>query len=252
MQVSGTVASGSTTTMVDASRTEIDDYWNGGFLTYTSPEGPNYDQTQKVTDFATSGDILTTAAFTGTPTTSSTYRLSVGTNLVSTDILTTSALIDVSGLHRKLETEKFDNGLYRCFIDAAQEADLWSDSTFKNSAIYDNSGRFKNYRLGRWFDIEFMVSSELYREDVNGTENQATGAVYVAPIFGAKSYAVVRWGMGQGDFGVKFYYVDDPDSMNLRMGRKWISWKAYFAAKVLRSTSIIGLMTGATSQNLVI
>lgn len=251
-QVSGTADSGSTTTLVDDALTQADDAWNGGFLTITNPGGPNYDATQKVSDFVASSDTVTTDAFNHAHTTSSNYRMTVGTGIVASDKMSITGLLDVSGLHRKLETQKFKGATLRCFMDAAQERDLWDDTTFLNSAIYDDSDRFENYRVGRWLDIEFMVSSEMYREDVDGTENQATGVVYVAPIFGANSYSIVRWGMGVGDFGVEWHYVDTPDSQNLRLGAKWISWNSHWAGKVMRATSIINLMTGATSQNIVV
>ena len=249
-QVSGTTDSGSTTTIVDAARDEGSDVFGGGFLTIVNPEGPNYDVTRTVTSFAESTDTITTAAFNHANTTSSKYRMTVGTAIAATDILTITGLLDCAALHRKLETPKFSGGLYRAFIDAAQERDLNDDSTSQNSAIYDNSQRFENYRLGRWLDIEFFVGSEIYREDVDSTENQSTGVVYVAPVFGAKSYAAVRWGQGQGDFGVDFHYVDKADSGNLRNGVNWISWSSRHARGVLRATSIIGLMTGATSLNI--
>jgi N4-gp56 family major capsid protein len=246
---SGTVttASAGGTALYGASTlTETDDFWNGGFATIYNPEGPNYDETSAVTDFATSGDVAT-VSFPNGLTTSSKYHITVGTALAATDILTIAGLLKVSALHRKFETEKFSGGVFRAFFDAAQEADLWADTTFLNSAIYDNSERFKNYRVGRWLDIEFMVSSEAYREDVDGTENQATGVVYATPIFGANAYTVMRWGHGSGDFGVKFLVVDQPDSGNILNSFRIISWKSVFAASVLRATSVINLMTGATS-----
>jgi len=250
-QVSGTADSGSTTTLVDDALTQSDDAWNGGYVTIVNPEGPGYDETSAVTDFVASTDTAT-VSFTNAITSASKYRMTVGTALAATHVMTVSGLIHCSALHRKLETEKFSGGILRAFIDGAQEADLWTDSTFLNSAIYDNSGRFERYSLGRWLDIEFMVSSEIYREDVDGTENQSTGVVYVAPIFGANAYSFVRWGMGQGTFGVEWNYVDKPDSGNLRNSAKWISWNSYWAGKVQRATSVIGLMTGATSLNLVL
>lgn len=246
-QVNGTVDSGSTTTMVDNARTEIDDFWNGGYITFTAPEGPNYDVTALVSDFATSGDVLTHAAVNHTPTTSTKYHLTVGTGVAATDIMTTTGLIAASAIHEALETQKFSGGLLRAFIHAGQHRDLWSDSTFINSAIYDNSGRLESYRIGRWFDIEFYVASELYREDVDGTENQSAGVVCVAPIFGRDSYGVVYWGNGDPKFGVEMFTIDKPDSANLTLSRNWLSWKALFACKVLRATGIVGLMTGITA-----
>lgn len=246
-QVTGTVDSASTTTVVDDALTQSDDHWNGGKLTILNPSGPGYDETAAVTDFVASSDTLTVATFTNAPTSASKYSLTVGTNLAATDVLTTDALLYVAALHEKLETEKFDGGLLRMFIDPAQHRDLWTDTTFKNSAIYDSSERFKNYRLGRWFDVEFLVSSEMYRESVAGVEDQAAGVVYVTPVFGANAYQVVRFGNGMGKFGTKFHVVDKPDSQNLTLSATYLSWKGYFGAKVTRATSVIGLMTGATS-----
>jgi hypothetical protein len=139
------------------------------------------------------------------------------------------------------------------FLDAAQEVDLWTDTDFINNANYDASQRYANYRLVRWLDQEHLISSNLYREDVDGTENQASGVVYVSPIFGANSYCLIKWGTpGSGIYGVKFYYVLEPDSENLTMNERYVSWKTSIGKAVLRSTSVIGLMTGATSQNVLI
>ena len=246
-----TTANSAGTSLISTSLDEIDDFWNGGYATVTSADGGGYDETAAVTDFATTGDTAT-VAFTNGLTTASDFRITVGTGVVATDKLTLTGILDVAALHRKLRTKKFKGGIFRAFFDAAQERDLWDDTTFLNSAIYDNSDRFQNYRVGRWMDLEFYVSSEIYREDVDGTENQATGVCYVAPIFGAKSYSIVKWGMGEGDFGVEWDYVDKADSGNLRRGAKWISWNSHWAGKVMRATSVIGLMTGATDQKLII
>jgi len=252
--VNGTVDSGSTTSIVDNALTQSDDHWNGGWGTITNPAGPGYDQSKKVVNFTASSDTVdfTGDAFTTTPTTASKYHLCVGTDIAATDILTTDGLLRMAAYHELMQTEKFDGGLYRMFIHAGQHADLWSDTTFKNSAIYDSSERFKNYRLGRWWDIEFLVSSEMYREDVDGTENQAAGIVYVAPIFGKNAYHVARFGNGSGKFGVKFYPIESADSGNLRVSQTFYSWKGNYAAGVTRATSIIGLMTGATDLGIIV
>jgi hypothetical protein len=246
-EVNGTADSGSTTTMVDDARTEADDAWNGGFLTYTGPEGPNYDVTQKVSDFVASTDTLTTAAFNHTPTTSSKYHLCVGTGIVATDIMTTTGLIVNSAIHEALNTPRFKGGIYRMFLHAGHHRDLWSDDTFKNSAIYDNSGRFETYRIGRWFDQEFYVSSELYQEDADGTENQSSGAVAIAPCFGKGAYGLVYWGNGSAKYGVDMWHVNKPDSQNLTLAKTWLSWRAYFAPKTLCATRCVNTLAGYTA-----
>lgn len=245
-QVYGTCDSGSSAiALKDNALTQSDDAWNGGYATIINPEGPAYDETSAVSDFVASTDVAV-VAFTNALTTASKYRMTVGTGIAATDVMTTTAIMDVRYLHRKYETMPFDSGTIRAFIDADQERDLMVDSTWSNSAIYDDSGRFGEYQMVRWLGTEFFIGSELYREDVDGTENQASGVVHVAPFFGAKAYSTWRWGMGSGAFGVKFEYKDGPDSGDLRNNFKVISWKSKHASKVMRATSVINLMTGVT------
>lgn len=248
--VSGTCDSGSSATVLkDNALTQIDDFWNGARATITNPAGPAYDETSGVTAWTASSDSGT-VVFTNALTTGSKYKMVVGTGIVAGDKMTTAGLLLVRLLHRKLETQPFENGMLRAFIDAEQEYDLWSDTVWSTSAQYDDSGRYSNYQLVRWLGHEFMIGSELYREDEDGTENQSTGVVHIAPIFGKKAYSVIRWGMGMGTFGVEWHYKDKADSGDLRNKVKAISWKSKFGARVTRSTSIVGLMTGATDANL--
>ena len=253
-QRQGTATAASTTVLLVSGTTFVitDADMDGGYVTIINPDGPNYDITSQMADTTHTTADTAAVVFPQACTAASNFIATVGTGLGAADVLTTTALMDMSGHHELFETEKFsDNGGYRMFMHAAQHRDLWNDTTFLNSAIYDNSGRFKNYKVGRWFDIEFLISSELYREDVDGTTN-AAGLVYVSPVFGANAYNVYQFAQpgGSGTFGVTFYTVDTPDSGNLRNSAKYLSWKGHFAAGVTRATSCIGLMTGATSMGL--
>ena len=242
---------------VSAFTADSDDTWNGGFACFTAPGGPAYDECRQVDDNDQGNETIVMAAadaFTQAPTTDSSGIITVGTDIAATDVFTASNIATMAAHHEYLQTEKFEGGLIRCFLHSAQKADLWTDTGFTNSATYDDSGRFKNYSIIRWLDNEFMVSSEIYREDVDGTENQSTGIVYVAPFFGKNSYSVVRFGnTGAGSkFGVEFIPVFGADSQNLRKSAKWLSWKGNFAAGVTRATSCIGLMTGATDLGIIV
>lgn len=249
-----TTASSATVFAATGFTTRADDYWNGGWVTVVNPSGEGYDETQKVTDYDDAGGVanreFTTDAFTNPLDTTSNIRVVRGDSLAATDVLTSDGLIDVAGLHRKLETEKFAGGILHGFVDAAQEADLWKDNDFIGNANYDTRQRFSQYRLVRWLDMELLISSNIYREDAVGAADD-DGVVYVTPIFGMNSYCLIKWGTpGAGNFGVKFMHITEPDSENLTMNERYISWKTSIGKKVLRSTSIIGLMTGATSQDL--
>lgn len=254
---SGTATSGSTTVLANTGGlAQADSAWVGGFLTITNAAGPNYDITRKITASDQSDtNVTVTEAFPQAMTTSSKYRAVVGTGIVAGDKLTTIGLMDVQGLHNKLQTVRFGGGLLRGFIDAAQERDLMDDVSWLAHAVYDGAGKdaLNNYGIARWCGIELMIGSETHRESVAGVADQATGAVYVAPIFGADAYSVLHWGNGgTGDFGVQFLYKDGADSGDLLNSFTSIGWKGLWAGEVLRATSCIGLMTGATSQNVLV
>lgn len=59
--VSGTADSGTTTTTVDSERTELADWWNGSYITFTS--GPNNGLTRKIIDFDATLDKIIHEAF---------------------------------------------------------------------------------------------------------------------------------------------------------------------------------------------
>lgn len=245
-----TADSGSTTTIVDSALGAIsDDVFNGGFATVTNPDGPNYDITRAVTDFATTSGTITTAAFPQAMTSASRGRVTVGTNIVAGDKLTISGLADCAALLERAEAEPFAGGIYRGFIHSFQLRDLISDSSWTNTATYSAAQRWEQYTAYRWFGMEVLVGSNIRVEStagVQGTYDGSTYLVFVAPFFGANSYALMPWGHGMGQYGTKFYVVDQPDSQNLTLNAKFLSWKAHFAGQVLRATNVVGLMTGAT------
>ena len=247
--VTATTANSAGTSLISTSLTEADDYWNGGYATGINAEGGVYDETSQISDFATTGDTAT-VSFANGITTSSRFRIVAPTGIVAGDKLSSTGLLDVAGLHQALQTERYSGGVFNGIIDSEQFRDVWDDTTFLNSVIYDSSEKLKNYQLYRFFDIMLHVSSQTYRESATDGSESTTGAVHVAPIFGANSHKIIPWAHGSGNYGTEWYLVDKPDSGNLTMGARWISWKSYWAGKVTRSTSVIGLMTGATSQAL--
>ena len=248
-QVNGTCTSTSSATSAVGPFTTTSDDKNGGYATVYNAEGPNYDITSAITDSTEASAVDTLAvSFPQALTASSKLHVVVGTGIVTTDVLTTTGILDVVARHEFLETETFDDGMFYAFFHSAQHRDLWDDTTFVNSAIYDNSGRFKTYKVGRWFDVEFLVSSNIRREDADGTANDS-GAVYVSPILGKNSHAIASFANpgGMGNFAVNFHVIDKPDSYNISLAKKWLVWQSMWAGGVTRATSVINLMTGATA-----
>lgn len=77
----GTADSGSTTTTVDAERTEADHYWNNYFIKFGS--GPNAGMERLVSHFDAATDTLTHNAFPNAVAATDTYVLSLTTTQVS-------------------------------------------------------------------------------------------------------------------------------------------------------------------------
>jgi N4-gp56 family major capsid protein len=248
----------STTEFRSTDLTQIDDFWGAsaaahGYAAGTNPEAANYDASALITDFATTNDIATTTAFPQNNDTSTKLHVVRGTGIVATDVLTYTAVARVAGYHEAMDTEKFPGGVYRGIISPAHHADLYTDTTFTTIMKYvEGMKDFGKYVVFRIAGTEFVVEREMYREDADGTENTA-GVVYNIPIFGAKAFAISKWEGGTGDFGLKFHFVggiDDPDSANYWGKARWINWDASCSVKVLRATSVITLLCGATAQTI--
>jgi hypothetical protein len=264
-QITGTATSGTTSGLADTAKSFSANDFQGGYICVTNPGGPNYDIARQITSntgSSTYNFVLgeSYGGFTGdtwpqAPTTSSKYRAVVGTAIATSDKMTTVGLMDVQALHNKLQTVRFPGGLLRGFITTEQERDLMDDTSWLNSAIYDTN-RLGNYGIARWAGVELMIGSEVFRESVAGVaydgSTAAYGLVHVAPIFGADSYSILHWGNGTGDFGVEFLYKQGADSGDLLNAFSTIGWKALWAGEVLRATSVIGLMTGATGIDLLV
>lgn len=84
--IGGTADSGTTTTTVDAERTEVDDYWNDAYILFTS--GPNIGLSRKITDFVAATDTITHEAFPAAVAAGHTYLLSA--RPASTTLITES------------------------------------------------------------------------------------------------------------------------------------------------------------------
>lgn len=250
--VSGTVDASSTeTALIDSALTQADDFWNGGYVGYYEPTGGGYDEVSEVTDFVASSDTAT-VSFTNAPTVgTSKYLMTVGTNIAATDKLTHAGILYVSALHESFETMKLDGGTFTMLVSPAQKADLWTDTTFLDSAIHDDSGRFDTYTPIRWMDHNLVTSSNLRREDTDGTLNSG-GIVYCTPSLGKNAYSIWAYDMdgGSGIFGTNLYLLDKADKYDPTGSQKHFVWKSMVTAGVKKATSDIVLLTGATPLGL--
>jgi len=242
----------STTVAVSTDLTQSDNHWGEsttkvGYLVGTNPEGANYGIARLCTDFVASSDTLTTTAFPQNNTTDTDFHLTRGTALAATDVMTTTAIARVAGIHEVFQSKKFGGGTLRGFIDPQQMADLYNDTTFTTIMKYvEGMKQLGQYKVFRVFGVEFVVLPDTYREDVDGTEN-AAGLVHNAPIFGADTYNITKWETGQDDYGVKVNFIQKPDSGNYWGLVWWLNWHAKCAIATLEACNIVTLMTGVTA-----
>jgi hypothetical protein len=256
-EFNGTATSGSTTSIVAAGMTAYaDNVFDKAFVSITNPTGTNYDVTRIASDYQVTGDdgTFTLAAFNHAIDSTSKFHAAVGTGIVATDVITLAGIIRCRGTIEKLQIPRMDGQIYVMPLNAELRNDMWKDTTFIATATYDDSKRFRRYDLIRWLDTEFPLNSQVYREDVDGTENEA-GVVHVPIMMGRGLYEIFHWGPSGGPTSdeikkacsVNVYIVGDkPDSVNIVCAMWWVSWKASYAALVKRATAGIGLMCGAT------
>lgn len=255
-EVNATVTTAtSTTSFASSTLTQNQYHWGQdtakvGYCCGTNPEAANYDNSSLITNF--NSTTATTLAFPQNNSTSTKFHIVRGTGILTTDKLTCAALARVAGLGELLQWKRFPGGIYRGFIDPGQHADLMTDSTYASIVTgVEGLKELARYQVFRAYGIELTVVPDVFREDVDGTENTA-GVVHNAPIFGADSYNITRWSEGEGEFGVKTNFISKADSGNLFGFINWIVWSSMSAAKTLNATNVCVLMTGATAQAVVL
>lgn len=256
---------GTTTTLVDTVLTQADGFWGGagggntvGYVTITSPESPNFDETRRVTNFVAVSDTATFDAFPLAVTTACNYRIVSSATIAATDKLTVTGLLACRGQLSLTEADLFSGGTLKGYVHPNQMADLETDSVWQNIAIYSRPDQIDTYGMVRVYGIELTQDSQVRREGVGTAAGNydgvyaANGTAYVAPIFGDNSHSIMPWGGGgDGNFNLQFIYTTGSDSGNLVNSARWIGWKAHYAGKVDRATSVVNLVTGATSPILI-
>ncbi len=251
-ELAGTPSAADGTTVTSTDFAGKSDAWasGGGYMCMTNPQAPCYGESKIVTAFDGGTDVAT-VNFTNTPSTSSKFYIGCSDGITSADIFNTTVLKRAAFYHKLLQTPKFDDGVLYGFLHPQQEFDIWSDTTWENSAIYDDSGRFKNYTLVRWAGINMLIPSEGYREDTDGTENE-DGAVYLGCIFGMEAYTIAKWGQGNGAFAVKITTVEGPDRVDVHGYIKVLGWTTRFSLPVINAAKIITIITGASDEGLLV
>lgn len=250
---------GCTTTSIAAAAilTQADDYWGGnstyGYIMDIGRSDPNYGIAESVTDFATSGDLLTVATYENTPTDlGDTFLVCIGTGLTrGTDKLPITTLAHVCSLYAEMlkgsiSQYKWSNSSgmgFKLLVDPGTDYDLAQDSTNINYRSYNSrSTGFDNWQIGRCYNHDVLDYSNLRRETAGGVAS-ATGDVHnvlsLGKHFGIRSELgglrfVVNGGEGREDSGN-------------RLGKQcWIDYETTYAVTVQNGCAGVSILTAPT------
>lgn len=250
-QVSGTATGGSTTTLTETTvLAGASNVWQNYFLTITGQGGRNFGITRKVTSSA--AGVLTVPAFPQAIASSpaSKFWLAGNTGITSATVLTPEIIADVSLAHEILGTPSFGGGFdYVMFLASFAKRDLMNSDTFIQSGINSEPSRFGDYSVMHFYDHEFVIGSELARENTAATLDDA-GPVFLSPSFGKGALTIMPWGQGSGDFGVEWHVVDKADRTDLTSNTRFLSWKTHWAGAVLNATHCINVLHGANTAGM--
>jgi len=254
--VSGAVDSATTTTVVDATLTQADDYWNDGIIIFTS--GTNKGSAHLVTDFAAGTDTVTfSPALEEAPAVGDTFRIVVTTGLASTDVITGRAVERAVAWLKYMNAPKYDGKFYVGIMDPFVQYDFMGDSNWVNAQLYASPENIKNGELGRWGGVRWFEDTEPYMElitDASAHEStqdrgfgvySASGTIRHTPIFGKHAIAGTRLDGVKDKLIIK---VSGPqDTSNATNAFSLVSWRAFFVATVLNGTFGVNLLSTATT-----
>jgi len=142
---------------------------------------------------------------------------------------------------------KFDSGLYRSIIGPYTAMDLMGNSEWLDAHRYTTSEAIERGVVGKLHGVEFVETNNQAFTLTGGFSTSAANVanVYDNFFFGAHAYGVVNLGSNSAPK----VYVKNPgsnDTSNPIDQYSTVGWKMPFVAKVLNSSWIIDLKTGAS------
>ena len=240
-------SAGSTTTLDDASLTQVDDFWNGGVVVITS--GNNKGMSGYVSDFVASTDVVTIS------TTKPSYAFNEATALETFKIATTTGLtaanpLTCAGVSKGVvilmnnHAVPMGDGYYVGILSPFTQYDIRNDSAFVNADHYAGSKKLYNGEVGSWGGIRFVMDTIPWRSAAGTMGTYAAdGAVFHTPIFGEECYAGVKI---KGVEDQLIFHNKKQTGDNLEM-YSTAGWKAHAAFKVLNAVWGGQILSGATA-----
>ena len=218
------------TTVISTALTEADDFWNGGYMTITGVDTAALSResiytTKPVTDFANAtGTLTTTTAFDSIIKSGCTVHVCIGTGIVSTDIMTTDVFADAMTRLSLNKCERFGGKSGQNLPTAGQKAPGYihlivnpytmlgflKDQTWVNTGIYQLAENLLSGQPTKWMGTVFNGTTQPWREDVDGTENETGGAVHPVHFLGQHAYGIsdVAAAGAKPPYGLVTTYLD--------------------------------------------
>lgn len=242
----GTIGNTSTTTTVSvAELTEVDDFWNGGTIIFTSGQNKGY--SAHITDFDASKDLVTfSPALQEAAAKNDTVRVVTSTGITAANVVTCAAVERAVAFLKHQNVPTYDGRYYVGVISPFVQYDFMQDSAWVNAHNYAQDEALFSGEIGRWGGVRWIEDTDPWLEAAGtiGTY-AASGAVNHTPIFGKHAYAGVRL-EGMPDKLI----IKKPgtgDTSNPIDAYSVVSWKAYFVAVVLNALFGVTLISGAST-----
>lgn len=157
------------------------------------------------------------------------------------DVLTTTELRKALRTLKRNKAMRFD-GYYVGVVSPDTAYDLMGDNAWVEASKYAGSTQLFEGELGKWMGIRFVETTEPYRTDGAGNQNDS-GGVYYNLILGKEAYGVT---LLEG----KKIYVKIPgsqDTSNPLDRYSTCGWTQIFVPKLLVSSWAVAIRTGATA-----
>lgn len=265
------------TTVVSTSLTEADTFWDGAYCTVIALDSANasiasYWETRAVSSYVTG--TLTVAAFPGIIKSGCTVHVCVGTGITAENVIATNAISRGIRQLKRHEGVRFNDALvtkgmtlqsqnivpggaggvyWPILIDQDHEYDFMQDVTWVDAGINQDIKALQNGAFKDWMGGRFYGTTQTWREDVDGTENESAGIVHPVIFLAQEAYGITPveeagtkdLGIG-GGFSVLLNLKTPKDFTDYGQIRSSVAAQAFFAIRSLNSAWNIVMMGGCS------
>jgi hypothetical protein len=263
----GSAANATTTTVgstaLAAAKTTNDAYIGA---TVTFRQGLGYGQSRVVSDFATSGGVLTwETALDEEPTSNEVqgdtdqvtgwiclYRDMIGAH-ASTDICNRDGF-NAKSVHfatmmlEKAGAQRFSDGMYHGVIDPVCKRQLMADSEVLLYMQSSRAGKLESGAIGEYGGVAWYLTTQPMRlEETHAGDavadiiDRTGGKMYVTWVFGKNAFGVVDLAGRRKKIYVK---TPGPNSVSTPLDEySTAGWKSFFTVKALNANNAVGIVS---------